>query len=762
MRVSASLSIDRCRADARHRKDHRLPTLLVTNGSDRGCRHPLGRSTLCIGRSVLNDIQLPDVEVSRQHAQIEFVKSEYWITDLESANGTYLNGTQVPRARISVGDLIRVGDTELLFETGALQLLVLDGPDKGQRFAIETESVVIGRDTACEMRLTDVEASRRHAEIRCEDGRYFLIDAGSVNGTYRMGQRVREPTPLAPGDYITVGNTLLAFGTELDLAQQAESLAPRDFSGTMEPLTPADMVHYRDFAEISEDRWQKQFDYNDRAVARRRFRKGDVICREGDYGSTAFYILSGKVQMTISSPIRRAKKLRAKNESRGWFGFLRPNTSQLSAETDFMDDESQAERSIPIDAPSDLKFGDPMVLLDSGDLFGEMTCMDFYPRSATAIALEDCVLLEMMRNVLELLKKAKSFKAKLERSYRERALFEQLRNVREFADLPNEYIDQLRSRVELRSFDPGEVIFEQDTVGSSVFMVRIGFVQVVQHCAGGDVVLGYVSRGQIFGEMSVLTGGNHMAACRAIDHVEVVEIKKEDFEAVINRLPRLRAKLKANAERRRESNRVRLQMIPEIPIEQFVQQGLPVAQNTLMIDLDRCTRCDECVHACASAHDDGITRLLRDGLRFQNYLVASSCRHCSDPQCMIGCPVGSIRRRDTLEVIIEDWCIGCELCSKNCPYGNIEMHLFDVAKLEHLYEGQKPKIIDVDDPKRPGKKRAMLKRAVTCDLCVGLPEPTCVYACPHDAAMRVNPAEFFSRRLAVTVAPQATSFGSTD
>jgi len=72
----------------------------------------------------------------------------------------------------------------------------------------------------------------------------------------------------------------------------------------------------------------------------------------------------------------------------------------------------------------------------------------------------------------------------------------------------------------------------------------------------------------------------------------------------------------------------------------------------------------------------GVSRLVREGLRFDKYLVATSCRQCRDPLCMVGCPVGSIRRRNTLEVIIEDWCIGCGLCATNCPYGNINLHPF--------------------------------------------------------------------------------------
>jgi Fe-S-cluster-containing hydrogenase component 2 len=169
-------------------------------------------------------------------------------------------------------------------------------------------------------------------------------------------------------------------------------------------------------------------------------------------------------------------------------------------------------------------------------------------------------------------------------------------------------------------------------------------------------------------------------------------------------------------------------MLGTVPLESFLAQGLMEAQSLLVLDLERCTRCDACVNACADAHD-GVTRLVREGLRFDKYLVATSCRQCRDPLCMVGCPVGSIRRRNSLEVIIEDWCIGCGLCAQNCPYGNINLHPFTVQ---------------ADDPEHAGRKRAMVrKKATSCDLCTDHAEPSCVYACPHDAAHRVEPRQFF-------------------
>jgi Fe-S-cluster-containing hydrogenase component 2 len=207
-----------------------------------------------------------------------------------------------------------------------------------------------------------------------------------------------------------------------------------------------------------------------------------------------------------------------------------------------------------------------------------------------------------------------------------------------------------------------------------------------------------------------------------------VRIDGKDFQEMLERFPDIRRELTAVARGREEQNNRHMASVTQLPLDSFLAQGLMEANSLLLIDLDKCTRCDDCVRACADAHD-GVTRLIREGLRFENYLVATSCRQCRDPLCMVGCPVGSIRRRNSLEVVIEDWCVGCGLCARNCPYGNINMHPFDVM---------------VADLERPGKQKAVVKtKATSCDLCTELAEPSCVYACPHDAAHRVEPNQFF-------------------
>ena len=488
--------------------------------------------------------------------------------------------------------------------------------------------------------------------------------------------------------------------------------------GTAQTLSAEELHKLPVFAGVS----GTFLELNRGAIVKRNFRKGEVICREGEFGSTAFYMLEGKAQVAIATRIAHVKT------QGGAKGFFKRLTSTLVGREQDKREEETRDRSIPIDATVDLSYGNPVAELGPGDLFGEMTCMNFYPRSATVRAESDVVAYEMLRNVLDIMMKNKTFRAQIDQNYRRRALETHLRGVPMFAELSPDFIEHLKERIGLVRYAPGQVIARQGEAADSFYLVRIGFVKISEEYPGGELVLAYVSRGDYFGEIGLLGGGVRTASCIALDHVEVVKISGEDFREMVERFPNVRAGLETIAAERRGANAQRLQMVHSVPIEQFLSQGLMEAQSLLILDLQRCTRCDACVNACADAHE-GVTRLVREGLRFENFLVATSCRQCRDPLCMVGCPVGAIRRRNSLEVIIEDWCIGCGLCARNCPYGNINLHPFDVM---------------VEDLEGTGRKKAVVQqKATSCDLCTHLKEPSCVYACPHDAAHRVDPRKFF-------------------
>jgi CRP-like cAMP-binding protein/Fe-S-cluster-containing dehydrogenase component/ferredoxin len=489
-------------------------------------------------------------------------------------------------------------------------------------------------------------------------------------------------------------------------------------------VLPGDPVDVEELQQLSY--FQKVsgtfLELNKNAVVRRHYRAGEIVCREGEYGSTAFYIVEGQADVFLTTPMAHVK-----SEGHGT-GFLGRLTSRLLGRKQDDRPEEGHRETIPIDAPVDLPYDRPVATLGPGDLFGEMTCISLYPRSATVRAKTDCVMYEMLRNVLDIIQRNKTLKAQLDAKYRQRALDDHLRSVPMFASLSPEFIEILRNKVELVRYTKGDVICAQGDVADSFYLIRLGFVKVSEPHPGGDLVLAYLGRGGYFGEIGLLGGGIRTATCTALDHVELVRIHGEEFHQMVEQFPAIRGSLESLVHDRQEQNRQRLASATSTPLDSFLTQGLMEAHSLLVMDLERCTRCDACVRACADAHD-GVTRLIREGQRFDKFLVATSCRHCRDPLCMVGCPVGSIRRRNSLEVIIENWCIGCGLCAKNCPYGNINMHPFPVME---------------NDPVNPGRQIAAMKqKATSCDLCTGLAEPSCVYACPHDAAHRVEPNEFF-------------------
>jgi hypothetical protein len=90
------------------------------------------------------------------------------------------------------------------------ELVTVAGPAPGKVFALTTDRVSLGRLPESDVLLSDPGASRRHAEIRHEDGNWVLVDLGSTNGTMVNEATVGE-RPLQDGDRITIGHTVLEF-----------------------------------------------------------------------------------------------------------------------------------------------------------------------------------------------------------------------------------------------------------------------------------------------------------------------------------------------------------------------------------------------------------------------------------------------------------------------------------------------------------------------------------------------------------------------
>jgi len=410
---------------------------------------------------------------------------------------------------------------------------------------------------------------------------------------------------------------------------------------TGEPLSVDQLIEYlpalKEVARAQIENWAKG------AAVLHRYKKGEIVCEEGEFGSTAYYIVSGTVDISIHNPLAHLR-------TRPAFGFFGRSFSRMKS---FLVDDAEDRRAeahqrqfIGIDANVDLPINRPLAQLGPGELFGEMTCRTYQPRSATVQAREPCVMVEMLRVILDMLVgnrqvseaskatskvkaptfKGTSFKAELEKKYRERSLNNHLRSVPLFASLDDEFLEHLRQHVELVSYNQNQVICKEGEDADAFYLIRSGMVRVSNALPGGDMVRTYLSRGDYFGEIGLLRSIKRTATCAALDAVDVVKIPAADFALMLEKFPAVRQQIEAVAGARLAADQQKA--IPAgLHLDDFLNQGLFEAQNLLLIDLENCTRCDACVRACAQAHD-GVSRLLRDGLRYEHFLVATACRSC--------------------------------------------------------------------------------------------------------------------------------------
>ena len=88
-------------------------------------------------------------------------------------------------------------------------LRVTAGPLNGTQLTLSESAVLIGRSPGCTLVLDDDYSSNRHARIFPSEGRWYVEDLGSTNGTYLGSQRVTGPVPVGIGQPIRIGQTVI-------------------------------------------------------------------------------------------------------------------------------------------------------------------------------------------------------------------------------------------------------------------------------------------------------------------------------------------------------------------------------------------------------------------------------------------------------------------------------------------------------------------------------------------------------------------------
>jgi len=383
-----------------------------------------------------------------------------------------------------------------------------------------------------------------------------------------------------------------------------------------------------------------------------------------------------------------------------------------------------------------------MVRLGTGEFFGEMALISGRRRTTTVVATMPSLLLEVDRNtMIRLLRSEPAVKQRIDGA----AVVRQIKTY-----LAPQVDDRVLADVVASSsvveFKAGETLIEEGAQDDAVYLIRKGSATVSVRVAGKDIVLAYVPAGNYVGEMALVMQRPRTATVKATVATEAIKIDSAAFRALLDRDPELRHEIEEKlqvklAERQHLQHGAQKGDI----IEFLMRQGLGEATDVLLIDESLCVRCDNCEKACAETHY-GVSRLDREaGPTYATLHVPTSCRHCEDPHCMKECPPDAIHRAPNGEVYINDQCIGCGNCERNCPYGVIQLAAVPPPKpslLNWLFFGRGHGPGEDRSPEALAKRTGG-KHAVKCDMCKGIDGgPACVRACPTGAAIRVEPARF--------------------
>jgi Fe-S-cluster-containing dehydrogenase component/CRP-like cAMP-binding protein len=543
------------------------------------------------------------------------------------------------------------------------------------------------------------------------------------------------------------------------------------------------------------------------------FEPGDIIVRQGDYGNSAFFILSGHARVSVSTNGRGVPPRllgRGRTPRRSLLKALKPIFGAIS---EFSEVRHRHRASLS-DAMAELGerqvAGDEVRVylqdveevigayetdrISKGESFGEIAAISRTARTATVFAeTEMCVVEIRWQGLRDLTANAPVLKAQLDERYRRNSLITHLRELALFGHLVDEELRTIAEQTKFQTFGSFRwysefngkrsmslserlaiepLIVEEGDYPNDLVLVRNGFGRVTQRYGQGQRTTKYLGTGHSFGLNEIYANWQagrqypYERSLYALGYVDLLFVPALVVEQAV--LPRVDEatlqRLMARESSGDTSNLARTKprqralsstegrpgagVIPGILdilgmlhrarsagddaalagdelLEQLVEQRFVNGTATMLIDLERCTRCDECVRACADAHD-GNPRFIRHGPEVGRFMVANACMHCTDPVCLIGCPTGAIHRAtaDGQVVINDQTCIGCATCASSCPYQNIRM--------VEIRDGAGARMHDE-------KSGLAVMKATKCDLCVEqMVSPACEYACPHDALRRID------------------------
>jgi Fe-S-cluster-containing dehydrogenase component/CRP-like cAMP-binding protein len=532
-----------------------------------------------------------------------------------------------------------------------------------------------------------------------------------------------------------------------------------------------------------------------------RYEPGDILIREGDYGSSAFLVLRGSVRVFLES-LWNAHGQPVPQNDPFWTRLMRslgiskaksPRPSEYDQRRHGRQEQPDARggsvhRTTPVqnvaseDGRSRIFLQDIAAVIQDyqseplgvGEIFGEMAAITRSQHRYTVVASKPTVVLEIRWQGLRILRRDKKFRDYLDERFRETSLQTQLRETPLFRFLNDDAMQHVIESTRIESVGDREwfaeyrdaqkfdvqkqielepVIVNEGQPVHDLILIRAGFARLSFELGRGHQTIAYLGRGQMHGLAEIVSnfrdGENrplpYQESLRALGFVDILRIPRDVVTRWIlpnvrsSELPRpivhprydsggLVIAAQDNPTNKASQADDQASYMETSLIEFLVDERLINGKQTMLIDLDRCTGCDECVKACAATHH-GTPRFVRNGPQYGPLLFAHACMHCTDPVCMIGCPTGAIARNQETGIISIDpnTCIGCKTCAQSCPYDNIVML--------QVHDKQGRAAVD-------RQTQLPILQASKCDLCpTSTTGPACQSSCPHNALFRLDTSD---------------------
>ncbi len=157
-----------------------------------------------IGRDIHSDLYIGVDTVSRHHLLIRREGENWYIIDNNSTNGTYLNSYDNPIDKIKLerDQILFLGSYRL--NTNEIYKLVENKVENRSKIIQKDKEILIGRDPNADIYIDNVNVSWHHAKIEKRNGKYYITDLNSTNGTYVNDEPIKSKE-INFGDKITLG-----------------------------------------------------------------------------------------------------------------------------------------------------------------------------------------------------------------------------------------------------------------------------------------------------------------------------------------------------------------------------------------------------------------------------------------------------------------------------------------------------------------------------------------------------------------------------